>query len=188
MAINFYKKIRRNINEDGLIVGSSGFLVNNMVGKIDFGQALRILEIGSGKGPFTKELIRRMSIDSTLDVCEIKSEYNPWIERLMKSNPSKQVKLHNSCVTELLKQADHYDVIISSLPLKNFTRMNDQNAFLYRVIEGFKFALNDGGIYLQYQYFKSNKSDIEAVFGKEMDKVDFVPLNILPAFVYSMTK
>jgi hypothetical protein len=49
-------------------------------------------------------------------------------------------------------------------------------------------GLKDGGIYLQYQYFKSNKSDIEQVFGKKMDDVSFVPLNILPAFVYSMSK
>lgn len=188
MTINFYKKIKRNISEDGLIIGSSGFLVNTMVGKIDFSKALRILEIGSGKGPFTKELIRRMSVDSSLDVCEIKTEYNPWIERMMLANPSKKVQLFNGCVTELLSRPEHYDVIVSSLPLKNFARMNDQNAFLYRLIEGFKFALSDGGVYLQYQYFRSNKTDIEIVFGKEMDNVDFVPLNILPAFVYSMTK
>ncbi len=188
MAINFYKKIKRNISEDGLLVGSSSFLVNSMVGKIDFTKPLRILEIGSGKGPFTREIIRRMSIDSTLDVSEIKSEYNPWIERMIQANPLKKVQLFNGCVTELLTRAEHYDVIVSSLPLKNFSRMNDQNAFLYRLIEGFKFALNDGGIYLQYQYFRSNKGDIEAVFGKEMDHIDFVPLNILPAFVYSMTK
>tara|TARA_R110001606_G_scaffold260917_5_gene408997 strand:- start:672 stop:1289 length:618 start_codon:yes stop_codon:yes gene_type:complete len=188
VAINFYKKIKRNISEDGLLVGSSSFLVNSMVGKIDFTKPLRILEIGSGKGPFTREIIRRMSIDSTLDVSEIKSEYNPWIERMIQANPLKKVQLFNGCVTELLTRAEHYDVIVSSLPLKNFSRMNDQNAFLYRLIEGFKFALNDGGIYLQYQYFRSNKGDIEAVFGKEMDHIDFVPLNILPAFVYSMTK
>lgn len=188
MAINFYKKIKRNISEDGLLVGSSGFLVNSMVSKIDFTKPLRILEIGSGKGPFTREIIRRMSVDSTLDVSEIKSEYNPWIERMMLANPLKKVQLFNGCVTELLTRPDHYDVIVSSLPLKNFSRMNDQNVFLYRLIEGFKFALNDGGIYLQYQYFRSNKGDIEAVFGKEMDHIDFVPLNILPAFVYSMTK
>ncbi|MDO8272562.1 MAG: hypothetical protein Q7U82_11700 [Gammaproteobacteria bacterium] len=188
MAINFYRKIRRNISEDGLIVSSSGFLVNTMVGKIDFSRPLKILEIGSGKGPFTREIIRRMSTDSTLVVCEIKSEYNPWIERLMEEHPHKQVRLHNGCVTGLLTAPELYDVIVSSLPLKNFTKMNDQNAFLYRLIAGFKFALNNGGIYLQYQYFKSNKADIEAVFGKEMDEIDFVPLNILPAFVYSMTK
>ena len=38
MAINFYRKIKRSIQEDGLIVSSSVFLVNSMVGKIDFGQ------------------------------------------------------------------------------------------------------------------------------------------------------
>jgi len=188
VAINFYKKIKRNISEDGLLVGSSGFLVNSMVNKIDFTKPLRILEIGSGKGPFTREIIRRMSIDSTLDVSEIKSEYNPWIERIILANPLKKVNLFNGCVTEMLTKPEHYDVIVSSLPLKNFSRMNDQNAFLYRLIEGFKFSLNDGGIYLQYQYFRTNKGDIEAVFGKEMDHIDFVPLNILPAFVYSMTK
>lgn len=188
MAINFYKKIKRNISEDGLLISSSGFLVNSMVSKIDFTRPLRILEIGSGKGPFTREIIRRMSIYSSLDVSEIKSEYNPWIERMILANPLKTVRLFNGCVTDLLTTPEHYDVIVSSLPLKNFSRMNDQNAFLYRLIEGFKFALSDGGIYLQYQYFRSNKGDIEAVFGKEMDQVDFVPLNILPAFVYSMTK
>jgi hypothetical protein len=34
----------------------------------------------------------------------------------------------------------------------------------------------------------SNKGDIERIFGKAMNEVSFVPLNILPAFVYSMTK
>ncbi len=188
VAINIYRKIKRNITEDGLIVSSSGFLVNTMVGKIDFSRPLRILEIGSGKGPFTREIIRKMSPESVLDVSEIKSEYNPWIERIMSANPLKSVTLHNGCVTELLNAPEAYDVIVSSLPLKNFERMKDKNAFLYRIIEGFKFALKDGGIYLQYQYFRSNKRDIERVFGKEMDEIDFVPLNILPAFVYSMTK
>src|SRR5690606_23440212 len=113
---SLYKKIRRNIREDGLIVSSSAFLVNTMVGRIDFSRPLHILEIGSGKGPFTRELIRRMSVDSRLDVCEIKQEYNPWIERLITANPGKQVQLFNHCVTELLTRAGHYDVILSSLP------------------------------------------------------------------------
>ena len=106
----------------------------------------------------------------------------------MTQNPAKQVQLHNCCVTQLLTQAGTYDVILSSLPLKNFEGMKDNNVFLYRIIEALKHGLKEGGIYLQYQYFKSNKADIESIFGKPMDDVDFVPLNILPAFVYSMTK
>lgn len=188
MLIRIYRNLKRNITEDGLIISSSGFLVNNMVGKIDFSRPLRILEIGSGRGAFTRELISRMSPDSQLDICEIKTEYNAWIEQLISANTNKHIHLHNCCVTHLLVEAERYDVILSSLPLKNFEDPDSQHAFLYQVINAMRHGLKDGGIYLQYQYFKSNKSDIEQVFGKKMDDVSFVPLNILPAFVYSMSK
>lgn len=188
MPFSLYRNIKRNISEDGMIVGSSGFLVRTMLDRVDFAQDLRILEIGSGKGAFTQEIIRRMTPASTLDVSEIKSEYNPWIQRLISENPGKHIALYNSCVTQLLQDAGRYDVIVSSLPLKNFESRKDSNAFLHRVISALKHSLKDGGLYLQYQYFLSNKSDIERIFGKAMDEVTFVPLNILPAFVYSMTK
>ena len=188
MPFSLYRNIKRNIIEDGMIVGSSAFLVRTMLDRIDFAQNLRILEIGSGKGAFTQEIIRRMSPHSTLDVSEIKSEYNPWIERMIRANPQKQIKLYNSCVMGLLKKAGDYDVIVSSLPLKNVESRKDSHAFLHSMIQALKHGLQDGGLYLQYQYFLSNKSDIERIFGKAMDEVTFVPLNILPAFVYSMTK
>jgi phospholipid N-methyltransferase len=188
VPFKFYRNIKRNIIEDGMIVASSPFLVRTMLDRINFSQDLRILEIGSGKGAFTKEIISRMSPRSTLDVSEIKSEYNPFIERMIRDNPGKQVKLHNDCVMGLLKKAGDYDVIVSSLPLKDFENRKDSNAFLHSMIEALKHGLKDGGLYLQYQYFLSNKSDIERIFGKAMDEVTFVPLNILPAFVYSMTK
>lgn len=189
MPFSLYRNIKRNIIEDGMIVGSSAFLVRTMLDRVDFSQDIRILEIGSGKGAFTREIIRRMSPGSTLDVSEIKREYNPWIERLIRDNPGQQVTLHNDCVTKLLgNRESSYDVIVSSLPLKNFENRNDSNAFLHRMLEALKHGLRDGGLYLQYQYFLSNKADIERIFGKAMDEITFVPLNILPAFVYRMTK
>jgi phospholipid N-methyltransferase len=188
VPFKLYRNIKRTIIEDGMIVSSSAFLVRTMLDRVDFSQDLRILEIGSGKGAFTGEIIRRMSPRSTLDVSEIKSEYNPWIERLISENSDKHVKLYNSCVMRLLKDAESYDVIVSSLPLKNFESRKDDNAFLHSMIGALKHGLKDGGLYLQYQYFLSNKSDIERIFGKAMDEITFVPLNILPAFVYSMTK
>ncbi|MCH8551915.1 MAG: methyltransferase [Natronospirillum sp.] len=184
MLLNLY----RNITEDGLIVSSSGFLVNNLVSKIEFTQPLKILEIGSGRGAFTREIIRRMCDRSELDICEIKADYNACVEPIIADHPCKTIRLHNSCILEFLTTPESYDVIVSSLPLKNFESQKDNNAFLHTVISAVKFSLKDGGRYLQYQYFKSNQSDIEAIFGKPMNHVDFVPLNILPAFVYNMTK
>jgi len=188
LPFSIYEKISRSIREDGMIVGSSEFLVRTMLAKVDFSRPLRILEIGSGKGAFTRAIIQRMHAESQLDVADIKTEYNPWIERLIAANPGKQITLHNSCVIKLLSEPEQYDVIVSSLPLKNFENRRDCNAFLYQVIRALRDGLKTGGLYLQYQYFLSNKGDIESIFGKHMDEIDFVPLNILPAFVYRMIK
>jgi len=188
LIIRLYKQARRNIAEDGLIIRSSRFLVREMIQHIDFSENLHILEVGSGKGVFTRELAKNMTPGSRLDVCEIKPNYNPWINRIINVYNNKQIKLYNRCVTEIWELPHQYDVILSSLPLKNFENPADNNAFLHRVVKGFEKNLKPGGVFLQYQYFQSNRKHIENAFGKKMNGISFVPLNILPAFVYSMTK
>lgn len=188
MLIKAIERVNRNIREDGLIVSSSGFLVRAMLDKIDFSRPIKILEAGSGRGVFTREIVSRLAQGSVLHVSEIKAEYNCWIDPLIAAHPDKHIVLDNGCVTRLLRDNRDYDVIVSSLPLQSFTRLPDGRAFLESIIEGFRAALKDGGTYLQYQYFMGNKSDIERVFAKPMDDVSFVPFNILPAFVYRMHK
>jgi phospholipid N-methyltransferase len=188
VSINLYSKIKSKIFEEGLVIDSSSFLVKEMVQRIDFSQDLHILEIGSGKGVFTKQIAEKMSSNSQLDVCEIKPEFNPYIEKIAAANIHKKISVYNDCVTELWESPIQYDAILSSLPLENFDRKADNNAFLFKVIQGFESNLKVGGLYLQYQYFCSNKSNIENIFGKKMNNISFVALNVLPAFVYSMTK
>lgn len=171
-----------------MIASSSGFLVRAMLNKIDFSRPLKILESGSGRGVFTVEIVNRLCNGSELHISEIKDEYNNYIQPLIDAHPEKNISLYNGCVTEFLETNAEYDVIISSLPLHTFTRLHDDKTFLNRVIEGYNACLKDGGTYLQYQYSLNNKSDIERVFGKEMDDISFVPFNILPAFIYNIRK
>ncbi|MDR2214134.1 MAG: methyltransferase domain-containing protein [Pseudomonadales bacterium] len=185
MPVNFCRQISRSIREDGMIMSSSPYLVNAMLEDVDFSVPARLLEVGSGKGVFTREIIRRMHPHSSLDVNDIKREYNPWINDLIAAHPHKQVRLYNDCVTQLLREQGPYDVVVSSLPLKN---LEDDRAFLYRVLEAIRDSLKPGGVYLQYQYFKSNKQDVENVFGKKLSGMNFVLFNVLPAFVYRMVK
>jgi phospholipid N-methyltransferase len=188
VPLSVYRRLKQNIKEDGLVISSSMFLVEEMLGKIDFSKPMRILEIGSGKGVFTRQIVKRMTPDSRLDVSEIKVEYNSYIQEIIKDNPDKQISLYNGCITEFPGDCETYDIVLSSLPLKNFMNTADNNAFLNKVIRGLESNLKVGGTYLQYQYFRSNKADIENVFGKKMNDISFVFLNILPAFVYSITK
>jgi len=159
-----------------------------MLSRVELLPGMRILETGSGRGAFTREILRRMPLSASLDICEIKTEYNAFIEPLVESCPGHQVTLHNRCVVELLEQSPPYDVIISSLPLLSFQRMKDNKQFLHRVLTAYREGLKPGGHYLQYQYFRSNKCDIEKVFGKPMLREGFVPFNLPPAFIYHMQR
>lgn len=188
MLFKAIERVNRNIREEGLIASSSGFLVRAMLDRVDFSRPIKILEAGSGRGVFTREIASRLVPGSVLHVSEIKAEYNCWIEPIIAAHQDKHIVLDNGCVTRLLDSNRDYDVIVSSLPLQSFTRLPDGRAFMEKVVEGFKGALKEGGTYLQYQYFMGNKSDIERVFAKPMDGISFVPLNILPAFVYRMQK
>ncbi len=188
IVLALYRKARKNIVEDGLIVRSSRFLVKEMIHRIDFSRDLHMLEVGSGKGVFTRQLAERMTPDSRLDVCEVNVSYNPWIQDIIASFNDKRIALYNQCITEYWQTPRQYDVILSSLPLKNFAGRKDNKAFLQQVVSGFERNLKPGGRFLQYQYFRSNHKDIEEAFGKKMNETSFVLLNVLPAFVYSMTK
>ena len=47
--------------------------------------------------------------------------------------------------------------------------------------------LKENGIFLQYQYFLTNKKAIEKIFGEKI-KLSFEPINFPPAFIYKLQK
>ena len=55
----------------GAIAPSSKFLVNKMLAKINYSQDLDLLQLGFGKGVFTKEIIRRSTPNTTLTIFEV---------------------------------------------------------------------------------------------------------------------
>jgi phosphatidylethanolamine/phosphatidyl-N-methylethanolamine N-methyltransferase len=68
------KRIKEKINEwrtRGAVAPSSKFLVKKMLSKIDFREDLDLLQLGYGNGVFTKELVRKISKESTLVVFEV---------------------------------------------------------------------------------------------------------------------
>lgn len=88
----------------------------------------RILEVGPGTGPFTKEILKIMHVTDELVVCEI----NPRLmERLKLSLGSiecfrakeHKVSFFEGSILDLPKQyiAEGFDLIVSSLPFHNFS-------------------------------------------------------------------
>ncbi len=73
------------------------------------------------------------------------------------------------------------DCIISGLPFFNFTKEMREN-LLNQIVE----ALKPGGIFIAFQYSLQMKK----TFAEELiiEKIEFVPFNFPPAFVYVCRK
>lgn len=86
---------------------------------------LAILEAGAGTGAVTRTLIPRLSRGSRLDIVEANPRFAARLRRLVATHPhlagtSGQVGVHQAYV-EQLEPVPRYDVIVSGLPLTNFT-------------------------------------------------------------------
>ena len=175
--MSFKDKIEK-LKTVGAIAPSSKFLVNKMLSKIDYDQDLDILQLGFGKGVFTKEIISRSTPRSTLTIFEVDKNCRKY-------------KIVNKRITYIEDSAEKislyfedkkFDHIISTLPFASLPRKISQNIF-----EQIKHHLKKNGKFLQFQYSLFSKKDFNKLF-EEKPTIDFVLLNLPPAFIYEIKK
>ena len=65
-TLKFLKESLKNIRQIGSIFPSSRFVVRKMIEPIDFEKKITILELGSGTGVITKQLLEKINSESTL--------------------------------------------------------------------------------------------------------------------------
>ncbi len=177
--LNFFKEFLKNWRSVGSITPSSKFLTNKMLETVDFSKAKLNIELGSGSGIITTQLLKKMSKDSRLIAFETSSDF---YKELKKINDDR-IEVHNQSALSLEKYfgGGSVDYIISGIPLANLSSSDKKN-----LLASSYSALRSGGRFIQFQYSLESKKDLEKVF----DKVDvnFTPLNIPPAFVFSCLK
>ena len=94
-TIQFVKESLKSLKEVGTIFPSSKFVVEKMVAPINFGEKLTILELGSGHGVITKQLLEKMSSDSQLICFETNKSF---YQELKKINDMKMILINGSAV------------------------------------------------------------------------------------------
>lgn len=176
----FLKEFFKEKKTVGAIAPSSKILVKSMLGKLDVENAKVIVEYGPGTGPFTIELLKRMSPNAKLLVFETQESF---IEILKDKIQDDRLEIiHDSAekVGEYLHKFgfENADIIISSLPFTVIPNPAKTNILNNTV----KF-LSRTGIFTQYQY-SLNAHKLLKVRFKDV-KVKFSPFNLPPAFVYT---
>lgn len=163
----------------GSVIPSSRFLINHLMGQIDWARAKTIVEYGPGVGTITRHLLRRMSPDAKLVVFETNEDFVTYL-RATYNDPRLHV-VHGSAerVQEVVAElgAERADYVISGIPFSTLPE-----GVRERVLHNTREALLPDGVFLVYQFSRAVLPYLERVFSEV--RKDFEPLNILPARLY----
>lgn len=164
----------------GSITPSSSFLTSAMLADLPWDRMETIVELGAGTGVFThfiaehkKESGQVLVIERDFVMCKLLRIAHPTF--------------HYGAKAERLDWLLHWhnlppaDCIISGLPFAAFSKplRHEIVAAVYR-------SLKPGGIFVAFQYSLQMRKTLHNYFHKV--SIDFVPLNMPPAFVYYCEK
>ncbi|RDX36433.1 methyltransferase domain-containing protein [Kangiella sp. HD9-110m-PIT-SAG07] len=168
----------KNLKSTGSIARSSKFLARNLAKQIP-DDAKTIIELGAGDGIITRELLKCMPEKANLTAYEISEELLPLLQRI--EHPRFNLK-HNSALDIVQDFAiDSVDCLVSCLPLALFPL-----EMKHELLTHIRSVLKPNGVFLQYQYWLSDKALIKEYFPHL--KTNWVPLNLPPSFVYTGKK
>ena len=180
--IKFFRESLRNIKTVGTVTRSSPALCRGAIKPVDFATARNIVELGAGDGVITKHILGAMHPEARLLAFEV----NPmFCDQLRSIGDPRLVVVEDTA--ELLPQylatngMPVVDAVVSAIPFVGLPKS------LAQTIVGLcRDALAAGAPFCQVHYSLVMKKLYTGIFGNV--DVDFVPLNVPPAFVLTMRK
>jgi phospholipid N-methyltransferase len=177
--IQFIKESLKSLKEVGTILPSSKSVVKKMIAPINFNNNLTILELGSGTGVITFQLLEKMNTNSKLICFETNKKF---YQELKKIKDEKMTLLNESA--EIMKsyleenKIDKVDYIVSSVPLVTLPKEVTNN-----ILTDSADILKNHGKLIQLQYSKLLDKRLKKYYNKI--SIDFTAANYLPAFIYT---
>lgn len=176
-TIDFFREGLRNLKTVGTLTRSSKFLCKNLVGHVDFSKAQMLVELGAGDGVITKHILNEMGPDAKLLAFEV----NPKFCDILRSIPDERLIVVEDSAENLGLHlnnagAEEADVIISAIP---FVALPKELGL--KIVQECHHHLKDKGLYIQVHYSLLARKLYETIFGNV--DINFVPLNVPPAFV-----
>ena len=150
--LDFLRELPKSFAQIGAMFPSSPLLGRMMVKPLRKRRASggtgprRILEVGPGTGPITRQILKHMGAKDSFTICEINERFLTLLIKKLEGNKDYQkhrnrVKFVCCPVQELRRNGvrDRFDIVISSLPFSNFTPETVEEILsLFREITGAK--------------------------------------------------
>ena len=178
--ILFLKSFLQSPKHVGSIIPSSRFLANHMVNQASWPTPKAIAELGAGTGAITRYIHQQVQDSTKVLVFEMNDTMR---NNLQNAYPEFSCYPDAARLVESMKKegVQQLDYIFSGLPFFNF-----ESDLRHTLVDQIHKALKPGGLFIAFQYSLQMKKTLSEHF--IIEKVDFVPLNIPPAFVYVCRK
>lgn len=155
----FLIEAARDLRTTGAIAPSGKALARALTEPVraQAARPLAVLEAGAGTGAVTRALIPQLSRGSRLDIVEANPRFATRLRHLVATHPSLagrpgQVDVHQTYI-EQLDTDQRYDVIVSGLPLTNFTPVQVE-----RIMTRYLELLHPGGTLSYFAYLGTRKA------------------------------
>jgi len=123
--LQFLREAIRDFRTTGAVLPSSPVLARVMTRSLAAAPSpRRILEVGPGTGPFTREILRHVRDGDVYDIVEINPAFCAQLERTMLApyrarRSGARIALHRSPIEDADVTGD-YDFVVCGLPFNNF--------------------------------------------------------------------
>ena len=175
--IEFFKESIKNLKTVGTVTRSSKYLCKTAIKPVNFKKAKTLVELGAGDGVISKHILKKMRPDANLLAFEINSRFCNMMRQI---DDDRLYVVEDSAeyIEKYLKRvgATKADYIISALP---FVALPKEVGKV--IVKACYDNLTRGGLFMQVHYSLAIKGLYTSVFD-DVD-VNFVPLNVPPAFV-----
>ncbi len=180
--MKFLREGVKNLKTVGTITRSSRFLCREMIEEVNFAEAKMLVELGAGDGVLTKHILAEMRPDAKLLTFEVQSSF---CEVLRKIDDDRLVVVEDSAenLGQYLNEhgAEAADYILSAIPFVLLPKELGR-----KIVTTCRDHLGTSGSFKQIHYSLVLKPLYEDIF--DQVDVNFVPINLPPAFVLSCSQ
>jgi phosphatidylethanolamine/phosphatidyl-N-methylethanolamine N-methyltransferase len=169
----FLSQFLRNYQTTGSVVPSGRALASALCRHVGTGAPQKILEAGPGTGAVTGVVVERMRAEDELWMVELNPTFAAHLRGAFKERPAFRAVADRCHLVEgslqALAQDGEFDVVISGLPLNNFSP-EDVRA----ILDAYARLLKPSGVLSFFQYILIRDAKTMVSFGLERSRLKAV--------------